>query len=159
MDAMSIIPVIWVLALAAAAVSDLRSFRIPNYLPAVVIGLFVISVGIAGFSEPLWQNLLHFLLALLVGMGLFGLGWIGGGDAKLYAAVALWFGWAGGATLVLATTLSGLVLAIIFVGARMMGFRKGVPKEDRRIPYGVAIAAGAILSAAWSGFGEIFPGV
>ena len=148
---------IWVVTLAAAALSDLRSFRISNIFPAVLIVLFVTAYGFAGFSEALWQNLFHFLLALIVGMVLFGGGWIGGGDAKLYAAVALWFGWTGAATLIFLTGLAGLVLAIAFVAARMMGLRKNVPKEDRRIPYGVAISAGAILCAIWSGWTTIFP--
>ena len=148
---------IWVVTLVAAALSDLRSFRISNAFPAILILLFVTAYGFAGFSQALWQNLFHFMLALVVGMALFGRGWIGGGDAKLYAAVALWFGWTGAATLIFLTGLAGLVLAIVFVAARMIGLRKNVAKEDRRIPYGVAISAGAILSAVWGGWSTIFP--
>jgi len=148
---------IWVLTLIAAAVSDLRSFRIPNYLPGILILLFGINTVIAGVDASLWENLFHFLAALIIGMGLFSRGWIGGGDAKLYAAVALWFNWTGAVVLIFATTIAGLVLAISFVAARMLGLRKNVPKDDRRIPYGVAIAAGGILSAAWQGWDRIFP--
>lgn len=148
---------IWVLTLIAAAVSDLRSFRIPNYLPGILILLFGINTVIVGVDASLWENLFHFLAALIIGMGLFGRGWIGGGDAKLYAAVALWFNWTGAVVLIFATTIAGLLLAISFVAARMLGLRKNVPKEDRRIPYGVAIAAGGILSAAWQGWDRIFP--
>ena len=90
-------------------------------------------------------------------MGLFSQGWIGGGDAKLYAAVALWFNWAGAVALIFMTTMSGLILAAIFIVARMAGLRKNVAKEDRRIPYGVAIAIGAISTAAWVGWGKVFP--
>lgn len=148
---------IWVLTLIAAAVSDLRSFRIPNYLPGILILLFGINTVIAGVDASLWENLFHFLVALIIGMGLFGRGWIGGGDAKLYAAVALWFNWTGAVVLIFATTIAGLLLAISFVAARMLGLRKNVPKNDRRIPYGVAIAAGGILTAAWQGWDRIFP--
>jgi prepilin peptidase CpaA len=155
---------IWVVTLAVAAISDLRAFRIPNLLPAIVIMLFVVMHGITGFSSSLWPNLLHFLLALGVGMLLFGRGWIGGGDAKLYAAVALWFNWGGAAALIFLTTLSGLILAIAFVAARMLGLRrqrenpdKKKARMERRIPYGVAIAAGAILTAAWVGWSAVFP--
>jgi prepilin peptidase CpaA len=152
-----IIIAIWTAALIAAAISDLRSFRIPNYLPGIVILLFGINHSLAGFSAALWEHFFHFLLALIIGMGLFSRGWIGGGDAKLYAAVALWFNWAGAVALIFMTTTAGLLLAIAFIAARMLGLRKNTPKEDRRIPYGVAIAAGAILSAAWSGWNNIFP--
>lgn len=159
MQASYVIIAIWALTLIAAAISDLRSFRIPNYFPGIVILLFGICHGLAGFSAALWENLFHFLVALIVGMFLFSRGWIGGGDAKLYAAVALWFSWAGAVALIFMTTTAGLLLAIAFIAARMLGLRKNTPKEDRRIPYGVAIAAGAILSAAWSGWSSIFPAV
>lgn len=148
---------IWVVTLLVAALSDLRSFRIANIYPAILLLLFPVVYGLAGFSGTLWQNLFHFLLALAVGMLLFGRGWIGGGDAKLYATVALWFNWSGAATLIFLTGLSGLVLVLAFIAARKLGFRKEVPKEDRRIPYGVAIAAGAILNATWIGWERIFP--
>lgn len=151
-----IIIAIWVLTLIAAAVSDLRSFRIPNYLPGIMILLFGINTVVAGVDASLWENLFHFLAALIIGMGLFSRGWIGGGDAKLYAAVALWFNWTGAVALIFATTIAGVLLAISFVAARMLGLRKNVPKDDRRIPYGVAIAAGGILSAAWQGWDRIF---
>jgi Flp pilus assembly protein protease CpaA len=59
--------------------------------------------------------------------------------------------------LIFLTGVAGLLLAFVFIGARMTGLRKHVPKEDRRIPYGVAIAAGAILTAVWSGWRTIFP--
>jgi prepilin peptidase CpaA len=153
-----IVSAIWIVTLIAAGISDLRSFRIPNILPAVLIVLFGITYGLAGFSAVLWPNVFHFLLALVIGMGLFSQGWIGGGDAKLYAAVALWFNWAGAVALIFMTTMSGLLLAAIFIGARMAGLRKNVPREDRRIPYGVAIAIGAISTAAWVGWGKVFPG-
>lgn len=148
---------VWVITLVVAALSDLRSFRIANIFPAILLLLFPVAYGLAGFSGALWPNIFHFLLALVVGMALFARGWIGGGDAKLYAAAALWFDWTGAVALIFLTGVSGLILALAFVAARMLGLRKDVPKEDRRIPYGVAIAAGAILSAAWNGWTVIFP--
>lgn len=156
--------VIWVITLTVAAISDLRAFKIPNILPAIIILLFCIVHAISGFSAILLPNLLHFLLALAIGMLLFGRGWIGGGDAKLYAAVALWFNWGGAVPLVFLTTLSGLALSIVFVVVRMSGAGRNKagtdqPKKrtERRIPYGVAISAGAILTAAWIGWGAVFP--
>lgn len=151
-----IVIAVWVLTLIAAAISDLRSFRIPNYLPGILIILFGVSGALVGFPVSVWENLFHFLVALIMGMGLFSRGWIGGGDAKLYAAVAIWFNWAGAVTLIFTTTIAGLLLALSFMAARLMGLRKNVPKEDRRIPYGVAIAIGGMLSAAWNGWDRIF---
>jgi prepilin peptidase CpaA len=157
MPTIYIVSAVWVLTLAAAAVSDLRFFRIPNYLPGILIMLFGINHSLAGFPVPVWENLSHFLAALIIGMVLFSRGWIGGGDAKLYAAVAIWFNWAGAVTLIFTTTIAGLLLAVSFMVARLIGLRKNVPKEDRRIPYGVAIAVGGVLSAAWNGWDRIFP--
>jgi prepilin peptidase CpaA len=97
------------------------------------------------------------VLALIVGMVLFSRGWVGGGDAKLYAAAALWFNWESAAVLIFLTGVAGLLLAFLFIGARITGLRKNVSRKDRRIPYGVAIAAGAILTAAWRGWHTIFP--
>lgn len=156
MEANLIIAVIWSVTLIAAAISDLRSFRISNIFPIVIIALFLVNHAMVGFSGALWPNLFHFLVALVVGMFLFGRGWLGGGDAKLYASVALWFNWSGAAALIFMTTIAGLLLAIAFIVARMTGLRKNVPKEDRRIPYGVAIAAGGILTAAWRGWDTVF---
>ena len=150
---------IWIATLVLAAISDMRAFRIPNIYPAILILLFVVMQGFSGFSEQLWSQLLHFIAALVVGMALFAKGWIGGGDAKLYAAVALWFNFSGGVALLFMTSISGLVLAIMLIAARMAGLRKNVPKEDRRIPYGIAIAVGAVACASWVGWNTLFVGL
>jgi prepilin peptidase CpaA len=154
----------WAITLVAASISDLRAFRISNIFPAIIIVLFVVFHAISGFSYLLLPNFLHFLLALAVGMLLFGKGWIGGGDAKLYAVVALWFNWNGAVALIFLTTFSGLLLAIAFVVGRMLGIRrnrantdKPKTKMERRIPYGVAIALGAVLTASWVGWTAVFP--
>jgi prepilin peptidase CpaA len=166
MQAGILVIAIWTMILAGAALLDLRSFRIPNLFPILLITLFASVHGLAGYSSLLWANVLHFLLALFVGMLMFARRWIGGGDAKLYAAVALWFNWSGAATLVFMTTISGLLLAIGFVVARMGGIGRkrleGEPppkRSERRIPYGLAIATGALLSAAWAGWSKIFPAI
>lgn len=157
METNLVIAAIWGITLIAAAISDLRSFRISNVFPIIIIALFLVNHAMAGFSGALWPNLLHFLIALAVGMFLFGRGWLGGGDAKLYASVALWFNWSGAAALIFMTTMAGLLLTIGFIVVRKMGLRKNVAKEDRRIPYGVAIAAGGTLTAAWRGWDTVFP--
>ena len=81
-------------------------------------------------------------------MALFAMKWFGGGDAKLYAAVALWFPLQKGPFLLFYVGMAGLVLAIMFMLTRR--FTKGADgkkRTERRIPYGVAIAVGAI--ACW----------
>ena len=147
---------IWCATLIAAAISDLRSFRIPNLLSGILILLFVIAQLIDSSSVfPLW-NVVHFGVALIVGMFLFSRGWIGGGDAKLYAATALWFATSGAALLLFFTTIAGGLLAILYILARLTGLRKNVPKQDRRIPYGLAIAVGGVFTATYLGWFSVF---
>jgi prepilin peptidase CpaA len=150
MQTHQIVMAIWTITLIAAAISDLRSFRIPNYLPAILILLFGVLSVMTGYSVASIDNVLHFLAALVVGMVLFSRGWIG---------AALWFDWAGAVALIFTTTIAGAALAMILIAARLLGLRKDVPREDRRIPYGVAIATGAILTATWTGWDRVFPAV
>jgi prepilin peptidase CpaA len=157
MDASAILLSIWVLILLGGAFTDMRALRIPNIIPGLLILLFIAIHSYAGFTAVIWPNLLHFLVALAIGMLLFHIRWIGGGDAKFYAAAALWFDWKGAVALIFLTSVAGLLLAIILILARKAGLRKSVAKEDRRIPYGVAIAAGAIASAAWTGWTWMLP--
>ncbi len=147
---------IWVAMLLAAAISDLRAYRIPNALPAILMLLFGVAQIMDSSATVPWSNLAHFGISLIVGMFLFSRGWIGGGDAKLYAATALWFAWDGAVTLLFFTTIAGAVLAAAFIAARLLGLRKNIPKKDRRIPYGVAIAIGGVVSASFVGWPVLF---
>src|ERR1700744_21295 len=79
--------------LAAAAGWDLASFTIPNFLQAALAAGFVLFVAAVHLAAPaLALHLLAVFLGLIIGFALFALGYIGGGDAKLFAAVALWLG-------------------------------------------------------------------
>ena len=147
---------IWVAMLLAAAISDLRAYRIPNALPGILMLLFGVAQIMDSSATVPWSNLAHFGISLIVGMFLFSRGWIGGGDAKLYAATALWFAWNGAVTLLFFTTIVGAVLAAAFIAARLLGLRKNIPKKDRRIPYGVAIAIGGVMSASFVGWPVLF---
>lgn len=139
--------------LLAAAVSDARRFLIPNFYPLCLMLLAALA-WIAGFpfSGPIWSHLLHFAAALTVGMLMFHFGWFGGGDVKLYAALALWFDFSEGLTLLLVTSLAGVVVVLLSTAMVMVRTIFGASKaqrsklRDRRIAYGVAIAAGGILN-------------
>ncbi|MDE2561354.1 MAG: prepilin peptidase [Sphingomonadales bacterium] len=128
---------------------DTRYRRLPNWLSllALVSGL-VASVVLTGFGA-IGSHLLHSLVILVIGMALFRFGLIGGGDAKFYTGIAAWFSLAQAPRLLLSISLSGLVLLIAwFVWRRLAGkrVRKGAEAGEDKFPYGVAIAAGAILS-------------
>jgi prepilin peptidase CpaA len=144
--------------LLIAGYTDVRQFRIANIIPVSIIALFLCSRLWWGFTDADWGHGLHFVIALAVGMLLFGIRWIGGGDAKLYAATALWFSGFHAAMLIMTTALSGLVIAIGYVAVRKFGWKIDQRKrKDRRIPYGVAIAAGGILVGASVGLDKLIP--
>lgn len=138
--------------LAAAACQDMARLTIANIFPTLVVLLFPVWVAVAGPQADIWMNGVNFLIVLGVGLGLFALGWLGGGDVKLFAAVALWFDFSGIVPLVFYVTAAGAALTLL-----LMLLRRAVPAGvrtrldwavfERRgpIPYGVAIAAGAIL--------------
>ena len=138
--------------LVAAACQDMAKLTIANIFPVLVILLFPVWVAVAGPETDLWMNGVNFLIILGVGIGLFAMQWLGGGDVKLFAAVALWFDFSGIVPLIFYVTAAGGALALI-----LMLLRRAVPAgiRDRLdwavfarrgpIPYGVAIAVGAIL--------------
>lgn len=150
---LAVLPVIAVLA----AVRDLTTMTIPNWMSLALLAAFVPAALAAGLG---WQAvLIHLgigLAALVIGMGLFALRVIGGGDAKLMAALSLWMGPDAVLVFILWTALigGGFSLALILARQHLAAFSASGPAWVRRlleprgdIPYGVAIAAGALL--AW----------
>jgi prepilin peptidase CpaA len=141
--------------LIVAAVFDLTSFTIPNYLTLALLAvfpLFAFAIGLP-LGAAGW-HLLAGLLGLAVGFTLFALGWIGGGDAKLFAAVALWLGFADMMTYALVASICGgaLTLAILLVrqwplpaSLARQSWLLRLHDEHAGIPYGVALAAGAFF--------------
>jgi prepilin peptidase CpaA len=89
-------------------------------------------------------------------LGMFAAGWIGGGDAKLFAASLLWLGWPAAGSFMLVTALAGGALTLGLLSLRSGWFEPvlaGSPAwvrklgaKDGDIPYGVAIAAGALMA-------------
>lgn len=138
--------------LAAAAVWDLTSFTIPNYLSlalAALFGVFAIATGFSAGDAGL--HLLAGLIALAIGFTMFALNYIGGGDAKLFAGVALWLGPHDLVVYSLVATMLGGVLTLTLLAVRQLPLPAGLARQgwilklhDSRsgIPYGVALAAG-----------------
>lgn len=144
------------LALAglAGAWFDFTQRRLPNWLclAALLAGLGVAFFATGGIFD-FGSHALHAVVALIVGMALFALRVIGGGDAKFYAALAAWFPLEEGLRLFVAVALTGAVLTLLFILARKLKGRPAFPKDpslEERLPYGVAIAGGALLLALTS---------
>lgn len=134
---------------------DLTSYTIPNWISLALMAAFVPAALVSG--APLGQIglcLAAGLGALVLGMGMFAAGWIGGGDGKLFAVCALWMGWPGAFMFLAYTGLAGGVLTLAILTLRsgyLVPAVAGAPawlrklaSKDGDLPYGVAIAAGAL---------------
>jgi prepilin peptidase CpaA len=143
-------------ALALAAVSDLFTMTIPNRVSVVVIAAFII---LAPFSGMAWPAIgMSFVAALAVFAGcfaLFAFNIMGGGDAKLLTAMALWFGYDQSLLqFLLAVSYAGggvtiLVLLIRTQAPTVMALGIPVPPSlatVSKIPYGIAIAIGGLFT-------------
>lgn len=80
--------------MVVAAIYDLVSYTIPNFLPLLLIGAFVVFALWQALSWPLLANHAGAGLGMLgVGWALFALGLLGGGDASCLRPPAC--GWDG----------------------------------------------------------------
>jgi prepilin peptidase CpaA len=145
-----------------AGAGDVLSMRIPNWLTVLVAVTFLPLALWAGL--PPTVLLIHVatgIVALAGGFLLFSLGLIGGGDAKLLAAGAVWFGFPGILAFLVYTALAGGVLAVAVSLWSALRVEAEVHELDRRgvfrsimpeVPYGFALAAGAILASPSAGW-------
>jgi prepilin peptidase CpaA len=141
---------------ATAAITDSLRRRIPNLLSAALALLGAARIGLAlaagGGAMALGVDVLAALAIFVLAAFAFRFGMLGGGDVKLLAAGVLWLGAAALLPYLAATALAGGVLAVLFVLWQMVRPARSRDKGPS-LPYGVAIAAGGILTTAgalWS---------
>ena len=138
-----------------AAISDIATMTIPNWVSIAVALLFPLAAFLAHLT-PL-QIGVHVgigMLMFLAGFALFSVGVLGGGDVKVIAAASVWTGLAALTPFAYATTIAGGVLAVAMIVARKLakpsdalpGFLNRLLGPENGIPYAVAIAAGALAS-------------
>ena len=155
--------------LLAAGICDLASYTIPNFLSAALAVLFLAFAMAAHLSLALagW-HLAAGAAGLVLGFGLFALGWIGGGDAKLFAAITLWLGFSDLAAYVVAASLFGGLLTFSLLLLRKLPLPAGLSGQDwlvrlhdvrSGVPYGVALAAGAFAVLPTSAVFRLAAGV
>ena len=88
-----------------------------------------------------------FVAVLLLGTVAFSAGVLGGGDVKLLAALGLWLDIRGAVWFLAAVFLAGGLLALLLIAGRLILRRpRSKDRGKRRFPYGIAIAAGAVIS-------------
>lgn len=138
--------VVLLLTLLAAGIEDVSRLRISNITCLAVLAEAILAIAIEGFSPNLWQNGVALLCVLVVGTAAFAARFLGGGDVKLLAALALWLDLKHLAWLIAAVFIAGGLVAVAYLSMRLITTGvAGVRQKDRRIPYGIAIAAGAVL--------------
>ena len=162
---------VFTLLLVTGCVTDLRSRRIPNELVATILAaglLFALT------SPDVWPALRMSLAGIAVGFGIwiafYLVGAIGAGDVKFFAASGAWLGpdatWR--AALVAALVGGVLAIATLIVEKRLSEVLRRMAlmassgslavlhpegsaapgARTRPLPYGVALAIGA-LAVAW----------
>jgi prepilin peptidase CpaA len=141
--------------MAFAASSDLFTMTIANRVSLVLVGGFFVLAVLTGMSPAAigWHAGAG-AAVLVVGFVLFSLGWVGGGDAKLAAATALWFGFAHLLDYLLYASIFGGALTLALIQFRMLPLpqvlagREWIERLHRTgggVPYGIALAAAALL--------------
>jgi prepilin peptidase CpaA len=140
--------------MAFAAASDLFTMTISNRVSLMLLAGFVLLAVLGGMG--LHDILLHFAAGaalLVVAFGCFACGWIGGGDAKVAAAAALWFGFAHLLNYLLYASLFGGVLTLALLQFRqwplpyLLATQPWLAKlhaKESGVPYGIALAIGAL---------------
>jgi prepilin peptidase CpaA len=146
--------ILFPLVLVFGAFSDLLTMTISNKLVLALVGSFLLLAPLAGMD---WQTFgLHFAaggIILAVTFFLFAMGWFGGGDAKLAAAIALWLGWDHTLSFVAYTSIFGGVLTLTMIAFRRsivpafiirQPWIRRLHDEKAGVPYAVALAAAGI---------------
>jgi len=143
-------------AMIYAAVMDVLTYKIRNRLVAGIGLLWVALVPFSGLSlEAIGLSLLVGGAVLVVAFGLFAAGLIGGGDAKLAAVAALWFGWPGVVGFLALATVSGGLLTVLVLALRgtllpariaSIGWVGRLQTPNGPVPYGAAFGAGALMA-------------
>ncbi|MBF0560774.1 MAG: prepilin peptidase [Alphaproteobacteria bacterium] len=139
----SIFSVTFVVGLLDAAISDFRSFRIPNRIPLLLLASFPPVAILDGFTVHDWW--IHAAVAaslFAISIVLFAGRLWGGGDAKLLPAVGLWIGLNGLSRFLVVMSAAGCVLACAAMLIRVLPLATSL--RSRQIPYGLAIAAGGL---------------
>ncbi|HRK18235.1 MAG TPA: prepilin peptidase [Hyphomicrobiaceae bacterium] len=142
-------------AVIFAAAFDLFTMTIPNRISLALIGGFFL---IAPFSSltlvDIGWHVAAAAIVLAITFTLFAFGFLGGGDAKLATAIALWLGISNVVDFWLLATVLGGLLALAFLSFRKLPLPfawaeaewiQRLHKPNGGIPYGVALAAAALL--------------
>jgi prepilin peptidase CpaA len=141
--------------MAFAAASDLFTMTISNRVSVGLVAGFLILAVASGMG---WTEILSHIgaggIVLMVAFGCFAMGWVGGGDAKVAAGAALWFGFAHLMDYLLYASIFGGALTFLLLQFRQWPLPYAfagqtwllkLHAKETGIPYGIALAIGALM--------------
>lgn len=145
-------------AMAFAGAMDLLTMTIPNRISIVLVATFAVVAVYSGMPVGTLVNA-HIAVGgavLVAGIVMFAVGWMGGGDAKLLAAGALWFGYGQLPEFLFLVSVLGGVLALVILAYRHMVpavvmvppvpvWAQNLHVGGSGIPYGIAIAGASLI--------------
>ncbi len=141
--------------MAFAASSDLFTMTISNRVSLILVAGFFALAFWSGMSvEDAISHVGAGFAVLAVAFVFFTRGWIGGGDAKLAAATALWLGFDHLLAYMLYASIFGGILTLAMIRFRLMPLPDSWARQewimrlhrlDGGVPYGIALAAAALL--------------
>jgi prepilin peptidase CpaA len=141
--------------MAFAASSDLFTMTISNRVSLLLIAGFLVLAALSGMDfHTLLSHVGAGLTVLVAAFACFAMGWMGGGDAKVAAGVALWFGFAHLLDYLLYASLFGGAFTLLLLQFRQWPLPRALGGQawllrlhdkETGIPYGIALAAGALM--------------
>jgi prepilin peptidase CpaA len=148
--------------MAFAASSDLLTMTISNRVSLILAGGFFVLAAMTGMPlVDIGTHLGASGVVLVVAFVFFARGWIGGGDAKLAAATALWVGFDQLLNYMIYASLFGGLLTLAIMRFRLMPLPAALAEQewvkrlhrmDAGVPYGIALALAALAiypDTAW----------
>lgn len=155
---------VWVVA-ALSCISDVRHLKIPNWHSLAVIACFFPAYFFAAPEtfEEIWRHLAAMLIMFVVTYLMFIFRMMGGGDSKLGSAFALWVGLKGLFPFLLYMAfIGGIVGVVSLVMKKVKPFSSPDPESwagqvqagKNAVPYGIAIAGGAVIAFFHTGISQ-----
>jgi prepilin peptidase CpaA len=142
-------------AMIFAAASDLVTMTISNRLSiALFLAFFAVAVLIGMPLPDMGRHMIASAIVLVFAFGFFARGWIGGGDAKLATATALWLGFSHLMDYLLVAAIIGGALTLLILQARKWPLPNVLARQpwiarlhavETGIPYGIALAAAGLI--------------
>ncbi len=147
---------------AAAAVSDFRSWKIPNTLVLALVALYAVmrvgrlllEPGLGVFSMAgLYGDLAAAGLLFVLGVALWIARMFGAGDAKLFFPIGLYIGWVGLMPFAIFLLVFGILALVLLkmpvplqLQASMVAIRLDEIRKSRKVPYGVIMVASTFVT-------------